>query len=119
MSGSEQVEMLVSSLCGHLPSANGCDPGGVWERSFLQLTAWPATMAPVTALLSTGRRCTAAMHEQTKIAMYRNLCCTWYADYVATWVTIVRMALLSKQALGVTVASTRTWDVHEDLGHED
>ena len=50
------------------------------------------------------------MQEQTKTATYRNLCCTWYADYVAAWVTIVRVALLSKQALGVTVASTRTGD---------
>ena len=102
--------MLVSSLCGHLPSATlmsflftdatGGYPGGVWDSSLLQVTARPATKAPVTALILTG----SSLHGGPQCAgsdqhrMYRNLCCTGHVTYVPAW--HLRMALLTEQARG-------------------
>ena len=65
--------MLVSTLCGNLPSATlrssfftdatGGYPGGVWYSPFLYLTARPVTKAPVSTLYVRGRRCAAAPNE--------------------------------------------------------
>ena len=64
--------MLISSLCGYLPSAfsisfiidaTGGYPGVIWYSSLLHVTARPATEALVTALYLRGRRCTAASNS--------------------------------------------------------
>ena len=76
-------DLPAASLTSFFTDAAGCYPGGVWYRSLRYVTARPATKAPVTSLylrVVAARRPPMTSKDQQRT--YRNLCCTWYADFV-------------------------------------
>ena len=86
--------------------------------SHLYLTAWPATKAPVSALLLTGSSLHGGPQWTTtdQHCTYRSLCCTGYADYMPLWhLRIVRMVLLTEPVPRSVrqvrpLLRARTWD---------
>ena len=84
--------------------ATGGYPSGVQFSPFLDVTARPATEAPVTALYLRGSSVAARQPPLGHVAQhctYRNLCCTGCADKVPAWhFTDGLVASLTEQARG-------------------
>ena len=68
--------------------------------SLLHMTAWPATKAPVTALLLTGSSLHGGPQWENRPTLHAP-CCTWHDEYVPAWhFTDCEVALLTEQARG-------------------